>query len=281
MERLAQNYPFPQPKSNERRFSVSFSSNAARIDSRCIFDILNSISSRLPRRLHQRGGCLCARIGGQIPHQNNRLPARSTRECRMASKRLWIGFVTVYVATQVMGGLGNFYLFDPIYNSYSHIWRPIEDVNLWILPVTGVFFLLLRFHFFERIRRKGRSRRDSLRVLYGVDDCSTLGLHELCDDANSVFPCSAMVHVQPDRICHCRCNFVRNLQIDPRLLFIIVKDYRFLEIANGAQRERRFCCQPQFPLRGQRVLVTFITPFLSFSLIESHYARCFHVSNTC
>ena len=55
-------------------------------------------------------------------------------------KRLWIGFVAVFVATQMIEGLLDFYLLDPIYSSYSHIWRPIMEMKLWMLPVTGMFF---------------------------------------------------------------------------------------------------------------------------------------------
>lgn len=56
------------------------------------------------------------------------------------SKRLWIGFVAVFVTTQIIEGLLDFYLLDPIYGSYSHIWRPIAEMKLWLLPVTGMFF---------------------------------------------------------------------------------------------------------------------------------------------
>ena len=56
------------------------------------------------------------------------------------NKKLWIGFVTVFVTTQVLEGFVNFLLLDPIYSSYSHIWRPISEMKLWMLPVTGMFF---------------------------------------------------------------------------------------------------------------------------------------------
>ncbi|TSA15425.1 hypothetical protein D4R75_15025 [bacterium] len=56
------------------------------------------------------------------------------------NKKLWIGFVTVFVTTQVLEGFVNFFLLDPIYSSYSHIWRPISEMKLWMLPVTGMFF---------------------------------------------------------------------------------------------------------------------------------------------
>lgn len=56
------------------------------------------------------------------------------------SKRLWIGFVAVFVTTQIIEGILDFYLLGPIYNSYSHIWRPIMEMKLWMLPVIGMFF---------------------------------------------------------------------------------------------------------------------------------------------
>jgi len=58
----------------------------------------------------------------------------------LMNKRLWIGFVAVFVTTQIIEGLLDFYLLDPIYSSYSHIWRPIAEMKLWMLPVTGMFF---------------------------------------------------------------------------------------------------------------------------------------------
>ncbi len=56
------------------------------------------------------------------------------------NKKLWIGFVAVFVTTQIIEGLVDFYFLDPIYSSYSHIWRPIAEVKFWMLPVTGMFF---------------------------------------------------------------------------------------------------------------------------------------------
>ena len=56
------------------------------------------------------------------------------------SKRIWIGFVTVFLTTHIIEGLVHFILLGPTYSQYSHIWRPIAEVKLWILPVTGIFF---------------------------------------------------------------------------------------------------------------------------------------------
>ncbi len=71
------------------------------------------------------------------------------------NKKLWIGFVAVFVTTQIIEGLVDFYLLDPIYSSYSHIWRPIAEMKLWMLPVTGMFFSF----FFVFIFSKGYERK--------------------------------------------------------------------------------------------------------------------------
>jgi hypothetical protein len=81
------------------------------------------------------------------------------------NKKLWFGFVTVFVTTQVLEGLVNFFLLDPIYSSYSHIWRPISEMKLWMLPVTGMFFSF----FFVFIFSKGYEGKGiSEGVRYGL-----------------------------------------------------------------------------------------------------------------
>lgn len=80
------------------------------------------------------------------------------------NKRIWIGFVSVFVTTQVIEGLVNFLLLGPIYSSYSHIWRPITEVKLWMLPVTGLFFSF----FFVFIFSKGYEGKGVLEgIRYG------------------------------------------------------------------------------------------------------------------
>jgi hypothetical protein len=66
------------------------------------------------------------------------------------SKKIWTGFVAVFVTTQIIEGLLDFYLLDPIYGSYSHIWRPIMEMKLWMLPVTGMFFSFFFVFFFSK-----------------------------------------------------------------------------------------------------------------------------------
>lgn len=81
------------------------------------------------------------------------------------NKKLWMGVVAVFVATQVFEGLANFYIFDPIYSTSSHIWRPIAEVKFWMLPVTGMFFSF----FFVYIFSKGYEKKGMLEgVRYGV-----------------------------------------------------------------------------------------------------------------
>jgi hypothetical protein len=80
------------------------------------------------------------------------------------NKKIWIGFLAVYLTTQVIEGLVDFFFLDPIYFSLSHIWRPITEMKLWILPITGVFFS----YFFVYIFSKGFEKKGILEgVRYG------------------------------------------------------------------------------------------------------------------
>jgi len=81
------------------------------------------------------------------------------------NKKLWIGFVAVFVTTQVIEGLLDFYLLDPIYSSYSHIWRPIMEMKLWMLPVTGMFFSFFFVFIFSK-GYEGKGVTEGIR--YGV-----------------------------------------------------------------------------------------------------------------
>jgi hypothetical protein len=56
------------------------------------------------------------------------------------NKKIWTGFVTVFVTTQLIEGLVGFILLGPTYSHSPHMWRPIEEIKLWMLPVTGAFF---------------------------------------------------------------------------------------------------------------------------------------------
>lgn len=83
----------------------------------------------------------------------------------MLNKKIWIGFVTVFVTTQLIEGLVGFILLGPAYGHGSHIWRPIGEIKLWMLPVTGAFFSF----FFVFIFSKGYEGRGLLEgVRYGT-----------------------------------------------------------------------------------------------------------------
>jgi len=71
------------------------------------------------------------------------------------TRRIWIGFLAVFLATQTFEGLINFYVLDPIYSQWSYVWRPIAEVKFWMLPFTGMFFSF----FFTFIFSKGYEKR--------------------------------------------------------------------------------------------------------------------------
>lgn len=71
------------------------------------------------------------------------------------TRRICIGFLAVFLATQTFEGLINFYILDPVYSQWSHLWRPIAEVRFWMLPFTGMFFSF----FFTFIFSKGYERR--------------------------------------------------------------------------------------------------------------------------
>ena len=81
------------------------------------------------------------------------------------SKKIWIGFVAVFLTTQVIEGFVDLIFLGPIYISLSQIWRPIAEMKLWMLPVTGMFFS----YFFVYIFSKGYERKGILEgVRYGL-----------------------------------------------------------------------------------------------------------------
>jgi hypothetical protein len=69
----------------------------------------------------------------------------------MMNKKIWTGFVTVFVTTQLVEAIVDFILLGPTYSHFPNIWRPIAEVKLWMLPVTGAFFS----YFFVFIFSKG------------------------------------------------------------------------------------------------------------------------------
>jgi hypothetical protein len=71
------------------------------------------------------------------------------------TRRILIGFLAVFLATQTFEGLINFYILDPIYSQWSQLWRPIAEVKFWMLPFTGLFFS----YFFTLIFSKGYEQK--------------------------------------------------------------------------------------------------------------------------
>jgi hypothetical protein len=80
-------------------------------------------------------------------------------------KKIWIGFVTVFVTTQLIEGIVGFILLGPTYDHSPQVWRPIAEIKLWMLPVTGAFFSF----FFVFIFSKGYEGKGLLEgVRYGT-----------------------------------------------------------------------------------------------------------------
>jgi hypothetical protein len=82
------------------------------------------------------------------------------------NKRIWVGFVTVFVTTQIVEGIVNFFLLGQTYSQYTHLWRPPAEVKLWMLPVTGAFFS----YFFVFIFSRGNEQK-------GVMEGARFGLY--------------------------------------------------------------------------------------------------------
>jgi hypothetical protein len=70
-------------------------------------------------------------------------------------RRISIGFLAVFLATQLFEGFVNFYVLGPTYSQWTQLWRPIAEVRFWMLPFTGLFFSF----FFTFIFSKGYEKR--------------------------------------------------------------------------------------------------------------------------
>jgi hypothetical protein len=81
------------------------------------------------------------------------------------NKKVWIGFVAVFITFQVLDGIVNFVILDPAYKSISHLMRPEGEMKLWLIPVIGLSFSF----FFTLIFSKGYEGKGSLEgVRYGL-----------------------------------------------------------------------------------------------------------------
>lgn len=80
------------------------------------------------------------------------------------SKKLLIGFVLVYVVFAALDTFVNAVLLAPSYESISHLFRPNEEMKLWVIYVSYVFFAF----FFTFIFSKGYEGKGVLEgVRYG------------------------------------------------------------------------------------------------------------------
>jgi hypothetical protein len=88
--------------------------------------------------------------GPKSDFENTNVRTVTPEEESAMNKRIWVGFVTVFVATQIIEGIVNFYLLGTMTSQYAHLWRPIAEVKLWMLPVTGAFFSFFFVFIFSR-----------------------------------------------------------------------------------------------------------------------------------
>jgi hypothetical protein len=81
------------------------------------------------------------------------------------NKKLLIGFVLVYVVFATLDYVVNTVLLAPMYESVSHLFRPNEEVIMWVIFVSYIFFAF----FFTFIFSKGYEGRGLMEgVRYGV-----------------------------------------------------------------------------------------------------------------
>lgn len=83
------------------------------------------------------------------------------------NKKLWLGFIAVFVITFALDYLIHNVILSPIYSSEAlkQIWRPDMESKMWIFPVTGIFFSF----FFTLIFSKGYEGKGIVEgVRYGL-----------------------------------------------------------------------------------------------------------------
>ena len=80
------------------------------------------------------------------------------------NKKLLLGFVLVYVVFAVLDWIVNAVLLMPLYDSVSNLFRPSEEMKLWVIFVSYIFFAF----FFTFIFSKGYEGKGVLEgVRYG------------------------------------------------------------------------------------------------------------------
>lgn len=81
------------------------------------------------------------------------------------NKKLWVGFVAVFIVSQIIGYVVHMVILDPLYKSTAHLWRPQAEMITWLFPVIGLFFSF----FFTLIFSKGYEKKGIAEgVRYGV-----------------------------------------------------------------------------------------------------------------
>jgi hypothetical protein len=67
------------------------------------------------------------------------------------SKKLWIGFIAVFVAGFILDYIIHQVLLMDLYEQTAHLWRPAEETKMGLMIVTSLFFAF----FFTLIFSKG------------------------------------------------------------------------------------------------------------------------------
>jgi len=67
------------------------------------------------------------------------------------NKKLWLGFVVVFVVVSVLDFIINMYLMAGVYQETKALWRPEAEMKLWLIYVCEAFFAF----FFTLIFAKG------------------------------------------------------------------------------------------------------------------------------
>lgn len=81
------------------------------------------------------------------------------------NKKVWMGFVAVFVVTQILEYIVNMVLLDSLYKSVSELWRPEGEMKVWLFVVVGLFFSF----FFTLIFSKGYEGKGIMEgVRYGL-----------------------------------------------------------------------------------------------------------------
>lgn len=83
----------------------------------------------------------------------------------MKDKKLWTGFIVVYVVFAVADYIVNEVLMASTYETVSHLFRPEADIKLWVIFVSYLFFAF----FFTFIFSKGYEGKGIMEgVRYGL-----------------------------------------------------------------------------------------------------------------